>query len=61
MRSATAPDTMVAAVAANIVWKNRNVQFHDPSPSASPGMPSPPHPNQPPAADAPNISDAPST
>ena len=26
MRSATAPDTMVAAVAANIAWKRKSVQ-----------------------------------
>ena len=27
MRSATAPDTIVAAVAANIAWKMKSVQY----------------------------------
>ena len=59
MRSATAPETIVAAVAANIVWKKKNVQSQMPSPVIRLGMPKPPHPSQPAAFVAPNISAAP--
>ena len=59
MRSATAPETIVAAVAQNIVWKKKNVQSQMPSPVDSDGMPSPPQPSQPPAFEAPNMIAAP--
>ena len=59
MRSATAPETIVAAVAANMVWKKRNVQSQAPSPLARVGMLSPPQPSHPAAFVAPNISAAP--
>lgn len=39
VRSAIAPETIVAAVAANTVWKIRNVQFQSPLPGSTPLRP----------------------
>ena len=59
MRSATAPETIVAAVAANIVWKKKKVQSQIPSPPEREGMPAPPQPKTPPSLLAPNMIPAP--
>ena len=59
MRSATAPETIVAAVAANMVWKKKNVQSQVPSPAKTLGMQRPPQPSAPPSFEAPNMSAAP--
>ncbi len=59
MRSATAPDTMVAAVAANMVWKKKKVQSQVPSPAKTLGMHMPPQPHAPPSLETPNMIAAP--
>ncbi len=52
MRSAMAPETIVAAVAANAAWKKNVVEVNSPSLAASsmPSTPKPPQPNQPPSS-----------
>ncbi len=59
MVAATAPETMVAAVAANIAWKMKSVQYVYPSlysavrPAASVPMPKPANPKKPPIENSP--------